>query len=57
MGGTSKSSVNYYVREAERRKKVQEGERERTEARERVGRLRRNGSMGRLGGLGGGVFG
>lgn len=53
-GGSKKSSVNYYVRETERRRRVDEGERERREGNERVGLLRSEGSH--LGGLGGGLF-
>jgi len=55
MGGSNKSSVNYYVREKERRAKLEVVERERVEGRARVGRMRRSG-LG-LGGLGGGEWG
>lgn len=44
MGGSKKSSVNYYVREKERMEKVEIVERKRREGRERVGRMRRVGS-------------
>ncbi|KAI9716488.1 MAG: hypothetical protein M1828_007648 [Chrysothrix sp. TS-e1954] len=56
MGGTKKSSVNYYVREEERRKKVREVEGRADEERKRMGRVRRKEGRG-LGGLGGGTFG
>ena len=55
FGGSKKSSVNYYVREQERKAKVEEAEKSRVEDRMRVGRLRRSG-MG-LGSLAGGTFG
>lgn len=54
MGGSKKSSVNYYVRESERRAKVNEMERVRREGNQRLGRMRREG--GALGSLGGGRF-
>lgn len=53
LGGSKKSSVNYYVREEERRAKVEVGERTRLQDRMRVGRMRGEGS---LGGLSGGIF-
>ncbi|KAB8342867.1 hypothetical protein FH972_022464 [Carpinus fangiana] len=52
MGGSKKSSVNYYVREKERRAKVEEVERGRDEARKKVGMLRRKEVGAGLGGRG-----
>ena len=54
MGGTKKSSVNYYVREMERTARLEQVEKERMEGRERVGRMRR--SRSGLGALVGGSF-
>lgn len=57
MGGSKKSSVNYHVREQERRKKVEEAERVRQEGRVRLGEMRRKGIGMGLGILAGGSFG
>lgn len=57
MGGSKKSSVNYHVREQERRKKVEEAERVRQERRVRLGEMRRKGIGMGLGILAGGSFG
>lgn len=60
MGGSKKSSVNFHIRDARRREKLERLERERTTERYRVGRvfagIGRSGSGSRsgLGGLGGG---
>lgn len=62
-GGSAKSSVNYYVRELERKAKLEKIEKERMEGRLRVGRMRREVLAGKgarkeggLGGLVGGGF-
>ncbi|KAI9655233.1 MAG: hypothetical protein M1831_004943 [Alyxoria varia] len=58
MGGSKKSSVNYYVREQERTAKVKEVEKVREEGRKRDGELRRRENVRKgLGGLAGGQFG
>lgn len=51
-GGSKKSSINYYAREMERNKVVEEGRKRREEGRRRVGEIRR----GVLGALGAGRF-
>ena len=58
MGGSKKSSVNYYVREQERMAKVKEVEKLREQERKRDGELRRRENVRKgLGGLVGGQFG
>lgn len=55
MGGSKKSSINYHVRETERRQKIEKLAKERKDSQVRAGKLRRN-RMG-LGALAGGTFG
>jgi len=57
MGGSKKSSVNYHVRELERRRKSQEAERVRDEGRRRIGEMRRTGGRTLLATMAGGSFG
>lgn len=57
MGGSKKSSVNYHVRELERRRKGEEAERVRDEGRRRIGEMRRTGGGAILAGMAGGSFG
>lgn len=54
-GGTAKSSVNYYVREMERKAKLEKVEQERSESRLRVGKMRRDALAGKGGASGAGL--
>lgn len=56
-GGSAKSSVNYYVREMERKAKLEKVEKERMEGRVRVGKMRRDVLAGKGGRKGGGLGG
>ena len=59
MGGSKKSSVNWHVRETERKQKIERIEREREVERTRVGKMFSGGGGKNnrgLGGLGGGAF-